>query len=285
MCECKSGLWTRKGLVSSLNTESHEDLIKEKGFKDDGIKPEFVRVEYAPKNFMEFLKQREKYKDFVFKIDQDILPEWFDKKQEEKKIIAEIKKAVLLKLEKRYINFDVEEIKDGKDYIIYGSAVVQNVRDSAVVRYVYGSAVVQNVCDSAVVQNVCDSAVVRYVRNSAVVQDVWSSAVVQIVCDSAVVRYVRNSAVVRYVWSSAVVQNVYDSAVVQTVCDSAVVQNVYDSAVVQNVWDSAVVQNVWDSAVVQNVWDRAVAKITNKGMIMVADNSNFVLKKSSEVNK
>ena len=204
MCQFKSGLWTKNGLAWSLDTDSHEELIKEKGFKDDGVKTQFVRVEYIPEKFEDFLKQRKKYKNWKVRIDQDILPEWFQGETDTKAIEKAFKGIIGEVIDKRFIVGKVAEIKEGKNYYIYGSAQVKNICGSAQVEYIYGSAQVENICGSAQVKNICGSAQVENICDSAQVKHIYDSAQVEYIYDSAQV-YNGNIKLIRSIKDNAIV--------------------------------------------------------------------------------
>ena len=48
MCQFKSGLILKNKTICPLDTDDHEDMIKEAGLKDDTRSPDFVRVEIVP---------------------------------------------------------------------------------------------------------------------------------------------------------------------------------------------------------------------------------------------
>jgi len=83
MCNFWSALIDRNGKVHwSEKNSSHEELVKQSGFKDDKLEDrDFVRIEITPKNNMAIFSKKEA--DWVFKIDEKkTLPEWYSKNQE-----------------------------------------------------------------------------------------------------------------------------------------------------------------------------------------------------------
>jgi len=76
MCNAFSCIIGRdKKVTWKFGTDSHEDLIKKAGYKDDTIDPqkiEFCRIEVSPENGS-YLNPDE----WVFKIDMDIIPKWW----------------------------------------------------------------------------------------------------------------------------------------------------------------------------------------------------------------
>jgi hypothetical protein len=76
MCKAFSCVIGRDKTVTwRFGTDSHEDLIKIAGYKDDTLDPEkieFCRIEISPKN-RSYLEPDE----WVFKIDMDVTPSWW----------------------------------------------------------------------------------------------------------------------------------------------------------------------------------------------------------------
>ena len=76
MCKAFSCVIGRDKTVTwRFGTDSHEDLIKIAGYKDDTLDPdkiEFCRIEISPKNGS-YLEPDE----WVFKIDMDVTPAWW----------------------------------------------------------------------------------------------------------------------------------------------------------------------------------------------------------------
>ncbi len=102
MCKAFSCVIGRDKTVTwRFGTDSHEDLIKIAGYKDDTLDPEkieFCRVEISPKN-RSYLEPDE----WVCKIDMDVTPTWWtlDHKRacerEHKKWIKELDKVLVRK--------------------------------------------------------------------------------------------------------------------------------------------------------------------------------------------
>jgi hypothetical protein len=76
MCKAFSCVVGRdKKVTWKFGTDSHEDLIKIAGYKDDTLDPEkieFCRIEISPQN-RSYLEPDE----WVFKIDMDVTPAWW----------------------------------------------------------------------------------------------------------------------------------------------------------------------------------------------------------------
>jgi hypothetical protein len=92
MCQHKSAIWTRKGLLYSLRWDSHEKIIEENKLNDTTNNPDFVRIEFVPKNgiWEDYLKPE----NYVLRVGQDFRPNWFYDKDPElkKQCLAMIKR-------------------------------------------------------------------------------------------------------------------------------------------------------------------------------------------------
>jgi len=79
MCKMASFIVTRNSVLFSEDFDSHEKILEENNIPDKSSSPDFVRVEICP--------AEERYDSnfgaWVFSVDQDILPEWFSKKEAE----------------------------------------------------------------------------------------------------------------------------------------------------------------------------------------------------------
>ena len=199
MCKLKSGIILKDSVFVS-DCDSHTDMLKELGIEDTRKNAErlFVRAELIPKNDDVFSDINE----WTFRVDQDIIPDWFVEEYEKQRMIEAVKEWAKNRI---HIDKDNLKIKDGSGHYIKNCKNVQ----------ICGSATVENVCDSATVENVCDSATVKYIYGNATVKNVYDSATVENVCGNATVENICGSATVENICGSATVKNVYDSATVE----------------------------------------------------------------------
>ena len=200
MCKLKSAI-ILKDRIFMPDYDSHSDMLKELGIKDDylGASKKFVRAELSPADNDVFSN----IDTWALKVDQDITPDWFDKDTYLPLMREKVKEWA-----KDHIHIGVtglkistgqnHYIKDCKDVEIYGSATVEyiygsatvnNIYDSATVKYIYGSATVKNIYDSATVKYICGSATVEYIYGSATVissqYTKWQNSDKVILCDNA----------------------------------------------------------------------------------------------------
>ena len=115
MCQPASMIVTKKDVLWSKNTDSHEDIIDELSFHMDGVRgPNGVRVEIFPKDGDLSSNTR----TWAFKVDQDILPEWWDRDDAEKRTRVALKAWKAAKV----ITKDVAVLREGQFYI-YGGTI------------------------------------------------------------------------------------------------------------------------------------------------------------------
>ena len=264
MCKLKSAI-ILKDRVFIPDYDSHSDMLVELDIEDTKANAErlFVRAELSPKDGDAFAP----VDDWVFKVDQDIRPEWFVESYEEGRMREAVKEWA-----KEHIHIGVNGlkissgsnhyIKDCKDVEICGSATVKNI---------YDSATVENICGRATVKNIYDSATVKNIYDSATVENIYGRATVKNICDSATVENIYGRATVENIYGRATVKNIYGRATVEYIYGSATVENIYGRATVKNIYGSATVEYIYDSATVIGSpfgWN-------NKDKFIISDNATF----------
>ena len=184
MCKLKSGLLFKNG-VFVPDYDSHNKMLEEKGIEDteeNRIAGKFVRFELSPENDDPFVP----IDMWVFKIDQDELPEWI--KSDPEKYEAMARAAVNEWAEKHiFIGIDELNLTDGSGYYLKdctnvtlsGSSTVKYMRGSSTVKYMWDSSTVQSMCDSSTVQSMWDSSTVQNMCGSSTVKiaENWSKGV------------------------------------------------------------------------------------------------------------
>ncbi len=156
MCQIKSGIVLKNSVYCPLDTDSHEEMLKELKLNDTTDKPDFVRVEIVPKDGNIFNHTLD---NWVLRVDQDFKPDWFS----ERFALVEMQKELQVWWKERFCLGKMDRIEKGRWFLggsaqvknIYGSAQVKNICGSAQVEYIYGSAQVKNICGSAQVENIC----------------------------------------------------------------------------------------------------------------------------------
>ena len=258
MCKLKSGLLFKNG-VFVPDYDSHDKMLREKCIEDTAenrIAGKFVRFELSPENDDPFVP----IDMWVFKIDQDELPEWI--KSDPEKYEAMARAAVKEWAEKHiFIGIDKLNLTDGSGYYLKdctnvtlsGSSTVQDMSGSSTVQDMSGSSTVQDMSGSSTVRNMWDRSTVQNMWGSSTVQDMSGSSTVQDMWDSSTVQDMWGSSTVQDMWGSSTVRNMRDRSTVRNMRDSSTVRNMWGSSTVRNMRGSSTVQNMRGSSTVQNM--------------------------------
>ena len=171
MCKMKSAI-ILKDRIFIPDYDSHSDMLKELGIEDTGKNAAmlFVRAELSPKNGDVFTPIDE----WIFKVDQDIKPDWFVESYEKERMIQAVKEWAKNRLHIGVDGLEINSgenhyIKDCKNIVICGNARISCVYGSASISDVYGSASISRVYGSASISRVYGSATIGDVKGKAVV--------------------------------------------------------------------------------------------------------------------
>ena len=181
MCRFKSGI-ILKDRVFIPEYDSHQKMLDELGIEDNRQNAEklFIRAELVSRdgNVLSDIN------NWVFIVDQDILPDWYVKDYDKQRMVEAVKEWA-----KNHIHIGVDNleitsgeghyIKDCKDVVIYGNAIVERI---------CGSATVKRICDNATVKYIYDNATVENISDNATVENIRGRATVKYICDNATVK-------------------------------------------------------------------------------------------------
>ena len=200
MCRFKSGIILKnKIVIAPEDNESHSDLLESLGIKDDyiGASKTFVRAELVPKKDDEWwIDPAEKPEKWVFVVDQDIIPDWFDKETHEKEFRESVcdwwRKHVLVdkKLEELKTGFyrlkrcEVKKLLNDVR-VMLGSSQVGEMWGSSQVGVMWGSSQVGEMLDSSQVGEMWDSSQVGEMLGSSQVGEMLGSSQVGKMCGSS----------------------------------------------------------------------------------------------------
>ncbi len=207
MCKLKSAI-ILKDRIFMPDYDSHSDMLTELGIKDDylGASKKFVRAEFSPVDGDAFSP----IDGWVFKVDQDITPEWFSEEEYKPRMLEAVKEWAKTHIHIGITGLKIDSgsnhyIKDCKDVEVYGNATVNKVCGNATVNEVYGNATVNEVYGNATVNEVYGNATVNEVCGNATVNEVYGNATVNEVYGNATVNEVYGNATVNEVYGNATV--------------------------------------------------------------------------------
>ena len=125
--------------------DSHSQMLEELNIADTRENAErlFVRAELSPANGDVFTPVDE----WVFKVDQDIRPDWFVENYEKERMISAVKEWA-----KGHIHIGVNGLKisSGSGHYIKGCKDVE-ICGNSTIENVYGNSTIKNVCGNSVI--------------------------------------------------------------------------------------------------------------------------------------
>ena len=160
MCEVKSGVVLPDKIVVPLDIDSHTEILESLGIRDSSPFPNFVRVECRPIDDDIF---NHDLNNWYLSVDQDFIPEWFDKDKAERQF-----KEIYLPefFEKRFIiNREVDEIAANSGRWFVKNGIIQKHAGN-----------IEVLCGGGTVNKVC----------GGTVNKVWSGGTVNKVCGGTV---------------------------------------------------------------------------------------------------
>jgi hypothetical protein len=97
MCNFFSLVITKTGLYHLIKNQSHADIIKEYGLQKEDNGFDLVKIEAIPIDYNTM-------SEFDIKIDQDIIPNWFNLEADRDEILKAIRKYSLKELQLAAVN-------------------------------------------------------------------------------------------------------------------------------------------------------------------------------------
>ena len=283
MCKLKSAI-IMKDRIFMPDYDSHSKMLDELKINDDYFNASkvFVRAELSPKNEDVFSD----IDGWEFSVDQDITPEWFDKKD-----CAERMRNTVKEWAKTHIFIGQNDlkishgknifIKDCKNVDIYGKAMVKYICGNTTVENISDNATVESICGDATVNSICGKATVKYIYDNATVKYICGDATVNSICDNATVESICGDATVKSIRGNTTVKYIYDNATVENICDNATVKYISDNATVKYIYGNATVKYIYGNATVENICDNATVisspykRWSNSASLIIAGNATF----------
>ena len=283
MCKLKSAI-ILKDRIFMPDYDSHSKMLDELKINDDYFNASkvFVRAELSPKNEDAFSD----IDGWEFSVDQDITPEWFDKKD-----CAERMRNTVKEWAKTHIFIGQNDlkishgknifIKDCKNVDIYGKAMVKYICGNTTVENISDNATVESICGDATVNSICGKATVKYIYDNATVKYICGDATVNSICDNATVESICGDATVKSIRGNTTVKYIYDNATVENICDNATVKYISDNVTVKYIYGNATVKYIYGNATVENICDNATVisspykRWSNSASLIIAGNATF----------
>ena len=172
MCQFLSAIVLKDQILFDYWDDSHENILQKNNIKDDSINPQFVRVELLNKNNDIFDRDQENWN---IKIDQDFIPDWFDKDKTQIKMRNVLKKVhvkvFLINDNIDKLNTNIRYCKNTKINIMLGSSSVGEMWDSSSVGKMLGSSSVGKMLDSSSVKIYSKYSKIERQKNNSVIID------------------------------------------------------------------------------------------------------------------
>ena len=237
MCKLKSAI-ILKDRIFMPDYDSHSKMLEELGITDDYINAlkVFVRAELSPTDGDVFSD----IDSWEFSVDQDITPEWFDKKD-----CAERMRKAVKEWAKTHIFVGQNDMK-----ISHGENIF--IKDCKNV----------DICGNATVKRICGNATVESIYGNATVE------------------YIYGDATVKYIYGDATIETIYGDATIETICGNATVKYIYGDATIKNICGYATVISSphikWSNSALLIIADNATFKDCYSKMIYQAGGWEFV---------
>jgi len=230
MCRFKSGIILKsKVVVAPGANDSHSDLLESLKIEDTRWNAErvFVRAELVPEDDEWWVSPKEQPDRWTFIVDQDIVPDWFDKAEHEKVFREYVcdwwDKHVL-------VDQKLEELSSGF-YRLKRCEVKKLCNDVLVL------------LDRSQVGKMLDSSQVGKMLDSSRVGKMFDSSQVGEMYGSSQVGEMYGSSQVGEMWDSSQVGEMWGSSQVGKMLDSSQVGKMLDSSQVGEMWGSSTARN------------------------------------------
>ena len=170
MCQTKSGI-ILKDRIFLPDYDSHGKMLEELKIKDTRENAErlFVRAELLPSDGDVFSD----ISTWRFRVDQDILPEWFVAEYEEKRMreaVADWAKAhIHIDEDNLHLSDGRHIIKGGKGIVIDGTATVDYIVGESTVDYIGGKATINSIGGESKVYRIGEKSTVDCIGGIATV--------------------------------------------------------------------------------------------------------------------
>ena len=217
MCRFKSGIILKNRVVIAPGeNDSHSDLLESLGIADNyiGATKTFVRAELVPADDAWWISPEESPEKWLFVVDQDIVPDWFEGSEYEKTFrdaVCDWWKAHVL------VDQKIDELSSGY--------------------YRLKRCEVKKLCND-----------VKVLLDESNVGEMWGSSQVDTMRGSSQVGTMRESSQVGTMRESSQVGTMWESSQVGTMWESSQVGEMWESSQVGTMRESSQVGEMWGSS-------------------------------------
>ena len=230
MCRFKSGIILKSRVaIAPGGDDSHSALLKNMGIIDDYINASkvFVRAELVPKNNEWWINPEEHPNKWTFVVDQDIVPGWFDKEEDEK-----VFRESVCDWWKQHVLTDqkIDELSSGY--------------------YRLKRCEVKTLCKG--VQVMLDNSTVNEMWDSSTVNEMWGNSTVNKMLDNSTVNKMLGNSTVNKMLGNSTVNKMWDNSTVNEMWGNSTVNKMWDNSTVNEMWDNSTVNEMWGNSTVRS---------------------------------
>ena len=273
MCRLKSGI-ILKDRIFIPEYNSHTEMLVELGIEDNYLNASktFVRFELSPED-SDIFSDIDNWK---LKVDQDIVPDWYDEAMYKPQVIKKVKEwakeHIHIGIDNLMINSGINHyIKDCKNVCICGDATVRCICGRTTVKYIGDIAIVNSICDSVIVKYIEDRAVIGLICDNATIETIISTAAVQYIRDNVIVKRIGDHVIVNSICGRAIVESIYGDVTIESIRDDVIVKKICGRAIVKKISDDATIENICDDVIIIG----SIFGWKNKNTSIISGNSTF----------
>jgi len=171
MCNFLSAVITKDQILFDYWDDSHENLIQKHHLDDRSINPQFVRVELLNKNDDIYDQNVD---NWDLKIDQDYIPDWFDKDKSEikmRKILKKVHhKVFLINININELTINIRYCKNSTVNVMRRNSTVNVMRGNSTVNEMWENSTVNEMWENSTVNEMLENSTVNVMRRNSTVK-------------------------------------------------------------------------------------------------------------------
>ena len=171
MCNFLSAVITKDQILFDYWDDSHENLIQKHHLDDRSINPQFVRVELLNKNDDIYDQNVD---NWDLKIDQDYIPDWFDKDKSEikmRKILKKVHhKVFLINININELTINIRYCKNSTVNVMRRNSTVNVMRGNSTVNEMWENSTVNEMLGNSTVNEMLENSTVNVMRRNSTVK-------------------------------------------------------------------------------------------------------------------